>query len=341
MQTVLPFGPAAAGPLLTSETPPGPDARGTAPGTVPDAIRTSRARHRPGRRCRAPRTENSHARPQPLLVISMSPFRLFGPPPEPEPAVAAPDNSGGVTWAPGAWAHDPAPATRHARPVGLDTRSAADRGRNATPSASGHRSAPSAVDDPPTDPFGFPPIPADPAPAWSAPVRPRPHLPVEPPLDPREAAASRRCLRRGLPVVGRRRSRAARPGPGRPSGRPRRRSGAARLGRDGQAAGGVRPAGCGPPGRGRPGAGGRPGARHAAPGRGRPHVRRTRTRARPGGPGGACRGTGADRARMGGLRVVLGPADRARRAGGRPAGGRRPRGDPARRGSRGRRSRRR
>ena len=119
----------------------------------------------------------------------MSPFRLFGPPPEPEPAVAPPDNSGGVTWAPGAWAHDPAPATRHARPVGLDTRSAADLGRTATPSASGHRSAPSAVDDPPTDPFGFPPIPADPAPAWSAPVRPRPHLPVASPLDPREAAA--------------------------------------------------------------------------------------------------------------------------------------------------------
>ena len=117
----------------------------------------------------------------------MSPFRLFGPPPE--PAVAPPDYSGGVTWAPGAWAHDPAPATRHARPVGLDTRSAADRGRNATPSASGHRSAPSAVDDPPTDPFGFPPIPADPAPAWPAPVRPRPHLPVASPLDPREAAA--------------------------------------------------------------------------------------------------------------------------------------------------------
>ena len=119
----------------------------------------------------------------------MSPFRLFGPPPEPEPVVAPPDNSGGVTWAPGAWAHDPAPATRHARPVGLDTRSAADLGRNATPSVSGYRSAPSAVDDPPTDPFGFPPIPADPAPAWSAPVRPRPHLPEASPLDPREAAA--------------------------------------------------------------------------------------------------------------------------------------------------------
>jgi hypothetical protein len=42
---------------------------------------------------------------------------------------------------------------------------------------------------PPTDPFGFPPIPADPAPAWSAPVRPRPHLPEASPLDPREAAA--------------------------------------------------------------------------------------------------------------------------------------------------------
>ena len=119
----------------------------------------------------------------------MSPFRLFGPPPEPEPAVAAHDDSGGVTWAAGSWAHDPAPATRHARPVGLDTRPASGLGRNAPPAASRHRPAPPGFDDPPTDPFGFPPIPADPATAWSAPVRSRPLVPVDPPPDPREAAA--------------------------------------------------------------------------------------------------------------------------------------------------------
>ena len=338
MQTVLPFGPAAAGPLLTSETPPGPDARGIAPGTVPDAIRTSRARHRPARRCRAP---SNGEQPCPTttapgdLHVALPPLR------------------------PTARARARRRRARQLRWRDLGTRRVGARSRPGHPARAAGRSR---------HPIRSRPRPErDPvrlrSPLCAIRCRRPAHRPVRVPADPRRSrpglvgagpatapppggaaagstggSGSRRCLRRGLPVVGRRRSRAARPGPGRPPGRPRRRSGAARLGRDGQAAGGVRPAGCGPPGRGRPGAGGRPGARHAAPGRGRPHVRRTRTRARPRGPGGACRGTGADRARMGGLRVVLGPADRARRAGGRPAGGRRPRGDPARRGSRGRRS---
>ena len=68
------------------------------------------------------RTENSHARPQPLLVIPMSPFRLFGPPPEPEPAVAAHDDSGGVTWAAGRGRTIPPP------PPGTHARSASTPG---------------------------------------------------------------------------------------------------------------------------------------------------------------------------------------------------------------------
>ena len=116
------------------------------------------------------RTEESHARPQPRLVSAMPPFRLFGPPPEPDPA-ATPDDTGSVSWAPGPWTRDPAPATRHARPVGLDTRPPPRR----------------FDDDPPTDPHGFPPIPAASLAAW--PVVGRPRHPVEPPPDPREAAA--------------------------------------------------------------------------------------------------------------------------------------------------------
>ena len=116
------------------------------------------------------RTEESHARPQPRLVSAMPPFRLFGPPPEPDPA-ATPDDAGSVSWAPGPWTRDPAPATRHARPVGLDTRPPPRR----------------FDDDPPTDPHGFPPIPAASLAAW--PVVGRPRHPVEPPPDPREAAA--------------------------------------------------------------------------------------------------------------------------------------------------------
>jgi hypothetical protein len=111
-------------------------------------------------------------------VTDVSPFRLFGRPPEPDPAPVAPDDAdAGVQWAPGPWGTDPGPATRHARPVPL-----------------GHRPQPGVLDDPPTDPHGFPPIPpaeswADES--WGAPVRslPRPvPPPVEPP-DPLEAAA--------------------------------------------------------------------------------------------------------------------------------------------------------
>jgi hypothetical protein len=97
----------------------------------------------------------------------MSPFRLFGPPPEPQPAATF-DDPGGVTWAPGPWAGDPAPATRHSRPVGLDARPSYRH------------------DDPPTDPHGFPPVPATQLAPWPPVKRP---IPVEPPPDPREAAA--------------------------------------------------------------------------------------------------------------------------------------------------------
>ena len=105
----------------------------------------------------------------------MSPFRLFGPPPEPQATVTttgAARHDPGITWAPGPWAGDPAPATRHARPIGLDTRPVVD-GFGLPP------------DDPPTDPYGFPPVPA--LAAW--PVRDQPPAPTGPPLDPREAAA--------------------------------------------------------------------------------------------------------------------------------------------------------
>ena len=115
-------------------------------------------------------TEERNARPEPRLVTAVSPFRLFGPAPAPQAAVTS-DDSGGVAWAPGPWSGDPAPATRHARPVGLDTRPL-------------YRHA---DDDPPTDPHGFPPIPATPLAAWRQPAPPP--APVEPPPDPREAAA--------------------------------------------------------------------------------------------------------------------------------------------------------
>jgi hypothetical protein len=100
----------------------------------------------------------------------MSPFRLFGPPPDPQPATAI-DDARGVTWAPGPWVGDPTPATRHARPIGLDTRPPPRR----------------FGDDPPTDPHGFPPVPAASLAAW--PIRERPQTSAEPPPDPREAAA--------------------------------------------------------------------------------------------------------------------------------------------------------
>jgi hypothetical protein len=114
-------------------------------------------------------TEESNVRPEPRLVTAVSPFRLFGPPPGPQPAATS-DDLDGVTWAPGPWTGDPAPATRHARPVGLDTRPPYRHD-----------------DDPPTDPHGFPPIPATPLAAWRQPAPPP--APVEPPPDPREAAA--------------------------------------------------------------------------------------------------------------------------------------------------------
>jgi hypothetical protein len=97
----------------------------------------------------------------------MSPFRIFGraPEPEPEPASAAADDA--TTWAPGPWSADPAPATRHARPVAF--------GRGL------HRGG--VDDDPPTDPHGFPPVPAEPAAGrWPVPRRPVPP-------DPHEASA--------------------------------------------------------------------------------------------------------------------------------------------------------
>jgi hypothetical protein len=105
-------------------------------------------------------------------VNAVSPFRMFGRAPETEPA-PAPDE--GVSWASGPWDGDPRPATRHARPVAF---------------GSGLRGFGSGVDDdPPTDPHGFPPIPAAPAAAGASglrrvgPARPRPAP------DPLEAAA--------------------------------------------------------------------------------------------------------------------------------------------------------
>jgi hypothetical protein len=109
--------------------------------------------------------EDSHAYPQPRLVSDVSPFRLFGRAPDPDPAPDPPADDD-VTWAPGPWAADPAPATRHARPVGF---------------AGG-------PDDPPTDPHGFPPIPPDPSP-WPEPAARRPVPPVVPLPDRQEAAA--------------------------------------------------------------------------------------------------------------------------------------------------------
>jgi hypothetical protein len=98
----------------------------------------------------------------------VSPFRLFGQADDTEPA-SPPRNAGAtVGWAPGPWSADPAPATRHARPLAL-RRDVPGRGD----------------DDPPTDPFGFPPVPI--SPGWSAPEPPRPV--AAPPPDPLEAAA--------------------------------------------------------------------------------------------------------------------------------------------------------
>jgi hypothetical protein len=82
-------------------------------------------------------------------VSAVSPFRLFGRPPEPGAALEPDD--GGVTWAPGPWDHDTAPATRHARPVAF--------GGALEPGFVGDDGTGRAVDDdPPTDPHGFPPV---------------------------------------------------------------------------------------------------------------------------------------------------------------------------------------
>jgi hypothetical protein len=95
--------------------------------------------------------------------MAVSPFRLFArPAPLPEPANtydADLDDLGG-TWAPRPWGTDPAPATRHARPIAFGQ-----------PPRAG-------FDDRPTDPHGFPPLRAGEPPA-----------PVVPRLDPLDAAA--------------------------------------------------------------------------------------------------------------------------------------------------------
>jgi hypothetical protein len=100
-------------------------------------------------------------------VNDVSPIPSFGGAPGAERVQGADD---AVTWAPGPWSTDPAPATRHARPAAFGRGPAQD-------------------DDPPTDPHGFPPIAADPAVDWPAPARPPRHAATAPPPDPREAAA--------------------------------------------------------------------------------------------------------------------------------------------------------
>lgn len=113
----------------------------------------------------------------------MSPFRLFGEAPETRAATPADlelaadlDHVADVTWAAGPWAtarDDEAPgaATRHARPVAFGVRAAG---------------VARADDDPPTDPYGFPPLPPD---ERVPELRPVPVAGAAPPLDPLEAAA--------------------------------------------------------------------------------------------------------------------------------------------------------
>ena len=111
----------------------------------------------------APRRSRSHADLQPVLVNAVSPFRMFSRAPEPETA-PAPDE--GVSWAAGPWDGDPRPATRHARPVAFGS------GLGGFPNGPGG----GVDDDPPTDPHGFPPIPAAGASGLRrvGPARPRP-----------------------------------------------------------------------------------------------------------------------------------------------------------------------
>jgi len=88
------------------------------------------------------------------------------------PGPAAPGPAAeSVTWAPGPWGDTPGPATRHARPLPLGH-------RPDVPEYPDHGHGDPAA-DPPTDPHGFPPIPA-PEPGWP---------PAELPPDPLEAAA--------------------------------------------------------------------------------------------------------------------------------------------------------
>jgi hypothetical protein len=96
----------------------------------------------------------------------VSPHRTFG---QTDDIMSAPRTADGTMgWASGPWSADPAPATRNARPRAL-----------------GHGVAGHADDDdPPTDPFGFPPVPV--APGWPAPEPPRR---VAVPPDPLAAAA--------------------------------------------------------------------------------------------------------------------------------------------------------
>jgi hypothetical protein len=89
---------------------------------------------------------------------------MFARVPQPEPALAADE---GVSWAPGSWDGEPGPATRHARPVAFGS------GLGGLGDGLGRGVA----DDPPTDPHGFPPIPAPAAASGLrrvAPERPRP-----------------------------------------------------------------------------------------------------------------------------------------------------------------------
>jgi hypothetical protein len=111
----------------------------------------------------------------------MSPFRLFGH--APDAPSAAPDldtdlgRDADVSWAPGPWTagrgdEAAGTATRHARPVAF--------GRGAGPAR--------VDDDPPTDPYGFPPLPAAPVERMPE-LRPVPATSAPPPPDPLEAAA--------------------------------------------------------------------------------------------------------------------------------------------------------
>ena len=150
VQTVLPFGP----PRRTRSY-----CRRRRRGPIPAATHRGRSGAIPHRApvppARAP-VPRAHERRTPCpTTTATGDLHVALPPLRPTARARArrcpADDSGGVTWAPGAWADDPAPATRHARPVGLDpVRSRPRPGR--APVRLRSPSAPSAVDDPPTDP---------------------------------------------------------------------------------------------------------------------------------------------------------------------------------------------